>query len=113
MAKLRNPQIGLCDVWIDEPRGGYFGLRLELKRESDNPYKLDGTLKMKKQVIKRRIGGRWLPITVNHLAEQERVIKTLNRKGYFASFAVGYSHAIKLIDVYMSRPYTKPLKTEI
>jgi hypothetical protein len=78
--KLRSGS-KLPDLWILEQRGLYGGLLIELKAESI--YKKDGTYK------------------TDHIAEQAQVIEKLNKKGYSATFAVGFEDAKKEIDMYM------------
>jgi hypothetical protein len=75
------------DIFIFYPAGGYYGLALELKRES--PYRKDGTLKRDE-----------------HLEEQALVLARLTRLGYRAYFAVGFDMAKQIIDTYMSAPRT-------
>jgi hypothetical protein len=57
---------------------------LEIKTETESPYKKDGTLK--KDV---------------HLEEQYKVLEALSKEGYFATFGVGIEDCIKKIDWYL------------
>lgn len=70
------------DLFIAEPRNGFAGLFLELK--AVNIYKKNGNLKADP-----------------HLHAQNEMLTRLQNKGYFASFAIGFDHAKRLIDVYM------------
>jgi hypothetical protein len=75
---------GLPDLLVLEPRLGYYGMFLELKKEGSSPYKKDGTLK-----------------SDEHLWEQEKVLQSLCDKGYYAIFAVGFDEAKQIIDTYL------------
>ena len=78
----RNPVRGLPDLFIIEPRGKFHGLFIELK--SVTPFKQNGELK-----------------AGDHLKEQQKVIDSLNKKGYFATFSTGFEETIKIIKKYM------------
>lgn len=64
--------------------GFYFGLYLEIKTESNSPYKKDGTLKKDK-----------------HLEEQAEMLEKLRARGYRAEFGVGFEGCKKIIDEYL------------
>ena len=71
------------DLLIFEPRGGYYGLLLELKVKS--PYLVDGkTLRKDK-----------------HLEAQNKTLLKLSGKGYKAVFVTGFDEAEKVITNYM------------
>lgn len=89
-AKKQRSQRGLPDMLIFEPRGGYFGLMLELKRDGESPFRRDGKLRANL-----------------HLSEQYEAIKKLNFNGYQSLFAVGFDQARRIIDHYMSLKKTK------
>lgn len=72
------------DLFIAEPRNGYHGLFIEVKRASSNPFKLDGTLK-----------------TDKHLFEQNNTLEGLCRRNYLAVFGVGFDQTISIIDNYL------------
>lgn len=80
------------DLLIFEPRGGYFGLFIELKVNS--PFKLNGEL-----------------YADNHLEGQQKTIDDLNEKGYYACFSWGFEMTKKIIDDYMKLPKTKAEKS--
>lgn len=82
----------LPDMMIDEARGGYFGLRLEIKTTKKTPYLKDQTLRKDK-----------------HVQAQAKTLNRLHKKGYYALFAVGFDHAKRIIDDYMKQPTTKPI----
>jgi len=83
-AKMRSSR-GLPDIMILEPRGegefGYCGLMLELKATGNK----NGTVKAS-----------------DHTREQQEILNRLEKKGYMAKFAIGFSEAQKIIDFYLS-----------
>lgn len=85
MLKKTRSCAGLPDIWILEPRKGYHGLLLEIKREGTKIYKKDG--EMRKD---------------NHLKEQEEILHQLKQKGYMAEFVVGFDNAKAILDFYLS-----------
>lgn len=72
------------DIVIYEPRKGYGGLFLELKRDGVRVFKKDGTL-----------------VADEHVREQAAMLKELEKRGFYASFAIGFVAAQKLIDWYL------------
>lgn len=84
VASLKS-QRGIPDLVILEPRNGYHGLIIELKKTGNNPYKKNGTLK-----------------SDPHLQEQAEVLNHLTSLGYHAQFAVGFEHAKNIITEYLS-----------
>ena len=97
--KRLHPERGYPDLYIAESRenvnskdwngivrewGFYFGLYLEIKTESNSPYKKDGTLKKDQ-----------------HLEEQARMLEKLRARGYKAEFGVGFEGCKKIIDEYL------------
>jgi hypothetical protein len=85
MLKKTRSCSGLPDIWILEPRKGYHGLLLEIKREGTKIYKKDGD--MRKDA---------------HLKEQEEILHQLKQKGYMAEFVVGFENAKAILDFYLS-----------
>ena len=85
MLKKTRSCSGLPDIWILEPRKGYHGLLLEIKREGTKIYKKDGD--MRKDA---------------HLKEQEEILHQLKQKGYMAEFVVGFDNAKAILDFYLS-----------
>lgn len=81
--KMRSGR-GLPDLIIFEPRYGYHGLMLELKKEGTVIYKKDGSLRKNE-----------------HLAEQKAVIDKLISKKYYADFVIGFDDAKRVIDGYL------------
>lgn len=97
--KRLHPERGYPDLYIAESSenvnskdwngivrewGFYFGLYLEIKTESNSPYKKDGTLKKDQ-----------------HLEEQARMLEKLRARGYKAEFGVGFEGCKKIIDEYL------------
>lgn len=76
---------GWPDLFIANPVPPYAGLFLELKTLENDPYLKNGELSKNA-----------------HVREQLEVLKTLDKGGYFATFAVGFEHAIAVIDAYMA-----------
>ena len=97
--KRLHPERGYPDLYIAESSenvnskdwnaivrewGFYFGLYLEIKTESNSPYKKDGTLKKDQ-----------------HLEEQARMLEKLRARGYKAEFGVGFEECKQIIDEYL------------
>lgn len=82
LKKLRSAHTH-ADIYILQPSGKYHGLVIELKAK--NIYKKDGTL-----------------FKDDHLADQQRTLDSLNKLGYYATFAVGLDEAIEVLDNYMN-----------
>ena len=85
MKKQRSTHKQL-DMIILEPKGGYHGLILELKKDREEVYLKNGTYS--KSI---------------HVQEQLQSIKHLNNKGYSSMFVCGIDEAISVIDRYMSK----------
>jgi hypothetical protein len=75
---------GWVDIFIAEPREGYHGLFIELKREGVRPILKNGSLSADPQIQKE---GAFL--------ERQRA------KGYKAEFGVGYAETKRMIDKYL------------
>lgn len=86
-AKMRSGR-GLPDIMILEPRGEgefrYSGLMIELKSEKAG--NKNGTVKQ-----------------TDHVREQAEVLKALEKRGYMAKFAIGFSEAKSIIDFYLAQ----------
>lgn len=90
------------DLFIAEPRNGFAGLYLELKRDIEEILKKDGTLKRKMVPIYKTLNGQKVKVgEYDHIAEQQKMLKRLTAKGYKAMFACGFDHAVALIDNYL------------
>jgi hypothetical protein len=73
------------DIFLPEPRGQYFGLYVELKKE-------DVCLLTKKGTLQNNL----------HYREQDNMLKKLMARGYKAVFAVGFDQAKEMIDEYLN-----------
>lgn len=82
--KRLHPTRGYPDLFIAESSSKDHGLYLEIKTESNSPYKKDGTLKKDK-----------------HLEEQAKMLERLRARGYKAEFGVGLEECKKIIDEYL------------
>ncbi len=83
--KNRRSSKGLPDIWILEPKGGYHGLFLELKKEGEQ--------------LQLKTSDKWKN---EHIVEQAEILLKLTAKGYWAWFAVGFDEAKQYIDNYMA-----------
>ena len=83
--KMRSNS-GLPDLMIFEPRKGYNGLFLEIKKEGTTIYKKDGDFRADE-----------------HIAKQKQVLINLRNRGYFAEFVVGFQDAKPILDFYFSK----------
>lgn len=89
--KKLHSENGIPDLNIDEPRGGWFGLKIELKATGNSPFRKSGMLK-----------------NDEHLRKQWKILSKLELKGYLAGFCVGYDQAKEVVDWYMGLPETNP-----
>lgn len=88
------------DLIIFEPRGGYSGLFLELKKES--PYlKSSNNNVLRKQPVKRLNKSGQVIEVYDHLEQQDLTLRRLREKGYMAEFCWSLDMAVKIIDGYM------------
>lgn len=71
------------DIFIPEPRGQYFGLYIELKKDDVYLFKRDGSFK------------------TDHYREQHEMLMKLKNRGYKAVFAFGFEQAKNIIDEYL------------
>jgi hypothetical protein len=72
------------DLFIAEPRNGYHGLFIEIKKDPSVAIKKDGELRDNK-----------------HLQEQANMLERLREKGYYATFGMGYNKTISIINTYL------------
>ena len=77
--KAEGLRKGYPDIGLDVARGGYHGLRIEMKRQK---------------------GGRVSP-------EQRAWILRLENVGYFCAVADGWEHASQLLGLYLTAPATR------
>jgi hypothetical protein len=87
--KLNLQGFSFPDLQIMEARKGYFGLLVEMKREDENLYLVNGLFKD------------------DRISRQDRTIKALIERNYLACFAKGFDSIVKVIDDYLSSPPTK------
>lgn len=81
MKRLGNMK-GYPDLFMPEPRHGFYGLYIELKAP--------------KTRLKKR-NGDWAN---EHIAHQADILEKLRTRGFKAEFAIGFDHARDLIDEY-------------
>ncbi len=81
---------GFPDLFVMEPRDGFRGLFIEIKKE-------DAEIFCKR---KTDVDGR-PAMADDHVKEQAEVIRILSEKKYKACFAIGFDHARKIIDEYL------------
>lgn len=72
------------DLFIAEPRNGYHGLYLEIKKDRGTIYNKKGELRASM-----------------HIQDQKGMIERLRGKGYRANFACGFNEAKEIIDKYL------------
>jgi len=93
--KRLHPRRGYPDLWIAEPsmyysnEGSverYSGMYIEIKNEGVQVYKKDNTIRADK-----------------HLQEQAAMMRELESKGYFCSFASGFEEVKELLDAYLQK----------
>jgi len=87
--KRLHSENGIPDLSIDEPRGGYFGLKIEMKATGVSPFRKSGMLR-----------------NDEHLRKQWKMLMRLDNKGYFSGFCTGFEEAKEVINWYMSLPPT-------
>lgn len=85
--RVRRMQSGRAfpDLFVCEPRGGYHGLFIELKREGTRVYLRDGSL-----------------TADPHIREQAAVLGELRKRGYKAEFGIGFQACRDIIDGYLA-----------
>jgi len=81
--KIQKRGFKCPDLLILEPNNKYTGLFIELKAK--DIYKKNSNELLKNE----------------HVEEQARYIDILNKKGYFATFGIGFESCKKIIDNYM------------
>jgi len=87
--RLRSNR-GWPDLFIAEPRNGYNGFFLELKKE--------GTSLLKKR---GNDAYGYPAFASDHIREQYEMIEELRARKYKAEFAIGFDEAKKIIDQYL------------
>jgi hypothetical protein len=87
-AKVMRSDKGFPDFVLYEPRNGYHGLFIEIKKEGTKLMR-----KSRKQV--------YSIFKIDHLENQQAMIEKLRKKGYYACFGIGLSQCIRFVDGYM------------
>lgn len=72
------------DIFIAEPKNGFCGLFIELKRNAEAVHKKNGDIRASE-----------------HIQKQYAMLKKLQGKGYKAVFTFGYTNTIYVIDEYL------------
>ena len=97
---LQMIERGYPDLFLAEPRNGYHGLYIELKKNKSEVYLKDGaTYKKKKVPIKHR--GKTVG-HYDHIQEQVKMHERLRSKGYKVEFGFGFKHCVEIIEKYLS-----------
>jgi len=81
--KLKSDR-GIPDLFIMEPKRGYHGMMLELKKNKDEVFKKNGEVRQS-----------------THIQEQKAILDKLTEKGYCAVWGMGFEHSRWLIDWYL------------
>ena len=71
------------DLFFPEPMGKYHGLYIEIKKDSSEFLKKDGTIRQNEKIL-----------------SQLRVLTQLNDRGYAASFGGGFEECKRIVDSY-------------
>ena len=93
--KLRSSN-GFPDIQILESNNDYFGLFLEVKKET--PYKKNKELK--KSTSTEKVNG--VKVRYDHLQRQNDMHVKLRKRGYAASFVWTFEMAKGIIDEYLN-----------
>lgn len=78
---------GYPDLFIAEPRSGFHGLFIEIKKEGTR--------------IKRKDGEY---VSNEHIRQQATTLYNLSCRGYVATFGIGFDHIVQIIDEYLRLP---------
>jgi hypothetical protein len=87
LQKAMNSGRAFPDMFFYEPRRGYHGMGLEIKKE--------GTTLIVKRGPRK---GHW--VNDPHILEQVMFLKELAKRGYYTNIVAGYDEAIKTINWY-------------
>ena len=87
--KLLHSENGIPDLTIYEPRGGIYGLCIEMKATGKSPFRITGMLR-----------------DSEHLRKQWKMLMRLEINGYCAGFCTGFEEAKDVVDWYLSLPKT-------
>lgn len=92
--KRMNSSRAWPDLFLAEPRAGFHGLFIEIKKAGTRIKKQDGHY-----------------VADPHIREQALMLHTLGTHGYMATFGIGFDHCKDIIDEYLALPkpnYTPP-----
>lgn len=92
-AKAMRSEKGQPDMILLEPRGGYFGLCMELKNKFSDVFLANGKISDCK--------------SKQHVRDQAAILERLRNKGYSAMFVCGFVESKFAIDFYMKLPTTE------
>lgn len=90
---------GQPDLFIQEPKGKYHGMYVELKYSKSDVFKKDGELKRK--IVYKKIGGKNIP-AYDHIQEQVKKQEKLRSKGYYVVWGFGLQDSIEEINKYLN-----------
>ena len=82
--RLQMQDRGYPDLFIAEPKKGFHGLYVEIKKSGDEVFKKNGGMRGNK-----------------HIMEQWSMLYRLKQKGYRVEWGLGFQDAIKKIDNYL------------
>lgn len=102
-AKIQKMQNGGRRAWPDlfiaEPKKGYREVEFAGEQAKQFFFHLGLFLELKKEGTRlKKKNGEWAS---DHIAEQAEVLEELRKRGYMATFAVGFDEAISIIDDYL------------
>lgn len=84
LKKIQKEGIRWPDLTILEPRGRFYGLILELKKNWEELYTKKGAFR-----------------ETEHIKAQSETLSLLSQRGYMSTFACGIDEAMSIIDEYM------------
>ena len=79
------------DMMMDVARSGYHGLRIEFKKTDERIL-----------IVRKGPTRDVAQFNSNHVEEQFRSLHALHKEGYYATFAIGYDEATKVVDDYLN-----------
>lgn len=92
------PDLFIAAPAFKDDRTDFYGLFIELKKPDTKLKRDKDAAKILKGETKLRVKGDWFD---QHIEEQADVISHLRANGYYATFAVGFDEARKVIDTYL------------
>lgn len=82
--KIMHPKRGHPDLFLAEPRAGFHGLFIEIKKDGVRLFTKTGKA------------------ASDHIAEQADMLDQLRARGYTAEFGVGFDDCKRIIDEYLA-----------